>query len=408
MADKQKTRKPKARANGEGTMFQRSSDKLWVGRLPIGYKPDGSIKYRQFTGKKQSDVKAKMDQVKSDIMTGVYTEPNKITVGEWLDTWLTVTMKTALKNTTYLSYETMIKKHIKPVIGGYKLTQLQAANVQRFYNDKLEGGRADGKKGGLSPKTIRYINTILHSALEQAIKERVIQTNVTKAVKLPKNPKKEMKTLDMNEIQKFLDRAKLSRYYAAYFLEIYTGLRRGELLGLRWKDVDMKNKRIKVIQQLIKVGTKHEIRELKTESSQNRVISIPDEVISVLKEHKSKQEIELKALDRNDIQIAEHFKNGLIFITEDAKIVQPRCFDRYFKSILKTAKVKEIRFHDMRHTFALISLQAGADIKTLQSDLGHESIETTLDKYGHVNEEMKRDASDKRSQLLKVATSKSQ
>ena len=189
MADKQKTRKPKARANGEGTMFQRSSDKLWVGRLPIGYKPDGSIKYRQFTGKKQSDVKAKMDQVKSDIMTGVYTEPNKITVGEWLDTWLTVTMKTALKNTTYLSYETMIKKHIKPEIGGYKLTQLQAANVQRFYNDKLEGGRADGKKGGLSPKTIRYINTILHSALEQAIKERVIQTNVTKAVKLPKNPK---------------------------------------------------------------------------------------------------------------------------------------------------------------------------------------------------------------------------
>lgn len=408
MAEKQKAHKPKARANGEGTIFQRKSDNLWVGRLPIGYNPDGSVKYRQFTGKKQGDVKEKMDQAKSDIRTNTYVEPNKITLGEWMDTWLTVTMKTALKNTTYLSYETMIRKHIKPEIGGYKLTQLQTANIQRFYNDKLEGGRADGKAGGLSPKTIRYIHTILHSALKQAVNEKVVQVNVADHVKLPKNPKKEMKTLDMKEIGKFLERAMLSRYYAAYFLELYTGLRRGELLGLRWKDVDLKNRTIKVIQQLVKVGNKHEIRELKTESSQNRVISIPDEVIEVLKEHKGKQEIELKALGMNDIQTAEHLRSGLIFMTEEGKIVQPRCFDRYFKSLLKAAKIKTIRFHDMRHTFALISLQAGADIKTLQNDLGHESIETTLDKYGHVNEEMKRDASDKRSQLLKAVTSKSQ
>lgn len=244
-----------------------------------------------------------MDNAKSEVRTNTFVEPNKTTVGEWMDTWLTVTMKTSIKETTYLSYETMIRRHIKPALGGYKLAQLQASNIQKFYNEKLEGGRADGKEGGLSPKTIRYIHTILHSALEQAIKERVISINVTTAVRFPKNPKKEMKTLDMKEIEKFLDRARLSRYYAAYFIELFTGLRRGELLGLRWKDVDLKNRTIKVIQQLVKVGNKHEIRELKTESSQNRVISIPDEVIEVLKGHKGKQEIELKALGKNDIQV---------------------------------------------------------------------------------------------------------
>lgn len=133
----------------------------------------------------------------------------------------------------------------------------------------------------------------------------------------------------------------------------------------------------------------------------NRVISIPNEVISELKKHKAKQEIELKALGKNDIEIAEHFKKGLVFISEKGAFVQTRNFDRALKGILRRAKFDKIRLHDLRHTFALISLQAGADIKTIQSDLGHESIKTTLDKYGHVNEAMKRDASYRRSELLK-------
>ena len=408
---KQKAHKPKARANGEGTIFQRSSDKLWIGRLPVGYHPDGNIKYRQFTGKKQSDVREKMDQIKTDIRTNTYVEPNKVIISE-LSTDFLKAIKPSIKNTTWLSYEAMIRKHINPEVGGIKAMKLSTDDLQNLYNKKLNEGRADGKPGGLSPKTIRYIHQIIYNMLEYARTKKppIVSDNVSnsKALKLPKNPKKEMKTLDMKEIEKFLDRAKLSRYYAAYFLELYTGLRRGELLGIRWKDIDFHNGKIQVIQQLVKEGSIHVIRELKTESSQNRVISIPKEVVNVLKEHKYKQEVELKALGRNDIEIAEHFKTGLVFITEEGKFVQPRCFDRYFKSILKTAKVKTIRLHDMRHTFALISLQAGADIKTIQNDLGHESIETTLDKYGHVNEKMKKDAANKRSQLLKAITSKNQ
>lgn len=409
MAEKQKAHKPKARANGEGTIFQRKSDNLWVGRLPMGYNPDGSVKYRQFTGKKQGDVREKMDKVKTEVRTNTYVEPNKITVGEWLDTWLTVTMKTAIKETTYLSYEVMIRKHIKPVLGGYKLSQLQTSDIQKLYNEKMEGGRADKKKGGLSPRTVRYIHQVIHGALKQAVNEKIIQVNVADHVKLPKNPKKEMKYLDIAAVEKFLNVAKnnghYSHYYAAYFLELYSGLRRGELLGIRWKDIDLKEGVITVSQQLVKVGNKHIIRELKTESSQNRTISIPDEVINVIKEHKKKQEQHLKDLGFNDLKIAEHFKNGLTFVNEiGTGFIQPRNFTRSFKGVLKTAKLETVRFHDMRHTFALISLQAGTDIKTLQSDLGHESIETTLDKYGHVNPEMKRDAANRRSGLLRAAT----
>ncbi len=189
--------------------------------------------------------------------------------------------------------------------------------------------------------------------------------------------------------------------YAAYILELYTGLRRGELLGLRWKDIDMKSGKIKVVQQLVKVGTKHFIRELKTESSQNRIIAIPSEVIEALKSHKEMKLDEYKNLGYDDLRIKMEMKDGLIFTNELGNVLHPRNFVRNFRGALKASGIEPIRFHDMRHTFALLSLQAGADIKTLQSDLGHESIETTLDKYGHVNEEMKRNASNKRSELLK-------
>ena len=420
MAEKKKVHRGKARANGEGTLFQRNSDKLWVARIPNGYKANGSIRYITITGKLQSTVLEKMKKIKADIQNNAYVEPTKITVKEWLDTWLNKIIKSSVKETTWTSYKGLIDNHIIPEIGGIKLMNLQTSDLQDFYNRLLESGRKDKKKvngkmvnkeGGLSPRTVRYIHVIIHSALESAKEHTpplitVNPARKSKSLKLPADPKKEMKTLDVQDISKFLEAAKVSRYYTAFFLELYTGLRRGELLGLRWKDVDMKKGRIKVVQQLVKEGNNHVIRELKTESSQNRIISIPDEVISVLKEQKAKQEIELKVMGKNDIQIAEYNKTGLIFITEDGKYVQPRCFDRYFKAILKAAGLQDIRFHDLRHTFALISLQAGADIKTLQNDLGHESIETTLDKYGHVNEEMKRDVSNRRSELLKSVVNK--
>ena len=406
----------KKRANGEGSIFQRKSDKLWVGRVPIGYKPDGSIKMHTVYGQTQKEVKEKLEEAKGNIRNNTFVEPHKITFEQWLDTWLNITMKGSVKDTTWLIYESLIKNHINPEIGGIRLMNLQTSHIQKLYNDKLKGGRSDKtknkqtgeleqKEGGLSPKTIRHMHQVIKGALDQAMKERFLYFNAASAVKLPKLVKKEMKTLDIEQIKSFLETVRTNkfynRYYAAYLLELYTGLRRGELLGLRWKDVDFKNCTIKVIQQLVKVGSKHILRELKTESSQNRVIAITEEVIQALKEHKKNKTADLKLLGYEDTEIKKMLSEGLIFTNELGNMLQPRNLLRNFKGALRISGIESIRFHDMRHTFALLSLQQGVDIKTLQSDLGHESIETTLDRYGHVNMDMKIDAAKKRSELLK-------
>ncbi|MEN6314409.1 MAG: site-specific integrase [Clostridiaceae bacterium] len=406
----------KKRANGEGTIFQRSSDKTWVGRVPIGYKPDGSIKMHIVYGRTQKEVKDKLDEAKGNIRNNTFVEPHKVTIQQWLDTWLNITIKGSIKDTTWLIYESLIKNHINPEIGGIRLLNLQASHIQKLYNDKLYGGRSDKRKnketgeleqkeGGLSPKTIRHIHQVIKGSLDQAVKERYLQVNPAAAVKLPKLIKKEMKTLNIEQVKKFLETASTNkyykRYYAAYLLELYTGLRRGELLGLRWKDIDFKNYTVKVVQQLVKVGSSHILRELKTESSQNRVIAITDDVIQALKEHKKNKAEEYEFIGYKDTEIKKMMSEGLIFTNELGNLLQPRNFLRNFKGTLKASGIDPIRFHDMRHTFALLSLQQGVDIKTLQSDLGHESIETTLDRYGHVNEGMKRDAAKKRSEILK-------
>lgn len=398
----------KRRGNGEGSIFKRKSDNLWVGRLQVGIKPDGSPKFQTFYGDTQKEVIDKMDEAKGNIRNNTYAEPNKVTVEQLLDSWLNVTIKAAVKDTTWLLYESLIKKHIIPELGGIRIMNLQTIQIQHFYNNKLESGRADGKEGGLSPQTIRHIHKIIRGALQQAIRERLIGVNVSDAVRLPKMTRAEMQTLNIEDVHKFLEVARSNRYYkryyAAYLLELYTGLRRGELLGLRWKDVDMVNKQIKVVQQLVKVGNKHDIRELKTESSQNRVIAVPDEVIQALKEHKRIKTEEYKELGMDDLEIKRLTTEWLVFSNELGGIVQPCNFIRNFKGALKKAGLKtSIRFHDMRHTFAELSLQQGVDIKTLQSDLGHETSDTTLDRYGHVNEIMKKDAANKRSGLLKSA-----
>jgi integrase len=213
-----------------------------------------------------------------------------------------------------------------------------------------------------------------------------------------------MQTLDINQIRKFLEVVKshihYKRYYAAYLTELHTGIRRGELLGLRWKDFNEEESSIKLIQQLVKVGSKHVIRDLKTDSSQNRVIVMPEEVTIALKDYKQIKKQEYKAQCYNATDLEAMLSDGLVFTNESGNYIQPRNFTRAFKGALKAANLPDIPWHSMRHSFAMLSLQQGVDIKTLQSDLGHSDISTTLNRYGHVSKEMKIEAARKRSGLL--------
>jgi integrase len=173
----------------------------------------------------------------------------------------------------YYTTNRLVEKHIKPAIGFIKLCKLQTGHLQNLYSEKMkDGARADNRPGGLSPKTVRHIHTVIHSSLEQAFKERIIPLNVADAVVLPKNPRKEMKTLDKEGVAAFLKEAKTSRYYTAFLLTLATGLRRGELLGLRWKEVDLENGLINVTQQLVRVAGGNEFTDLKTRLSKRRVV----------------------------------------------------------------------------------------------------------------------------------------
>jgi integrase len=395
----------KKRAHGEGSIYKRKSDNRWTGKAQVGFNSDGSPKYKVVYGNSQKEVKDKLDKLKGSIRDNSFVEPSKVALVEWLDTWLNVTIKSFVKDTTFSIYESLIKNHIAVQLGAIKLSQLKAAHIQKFYNDKHTGGRLDGKEGGLSAKTIRHMHQILSSALTQAIAEKMIPSNVTEAVKPPRISFKEIPILNGEQVKKFIDVIKhhphYKRYFAAYLTELYTGCRRGEILGLRHSDWSEKDCSIRLVQQLVVVKNKPVISDLKTDSSQNRVIMVPPELIDVLKTHREAEKLKFKQLGYNDIEIQQMASKGLVFTNELGKCIHPRNFSRAFKGALKVAQLPMVSWHSMRHAFATLSLQNGIDIKTLQSDLGHSQISTTLDRYGHISKEMKLEAARKRSQFLK-------
>lgn len=379
----------KRRCKGEGTIIHRP-DGRYMGQITIHGKK------LTFYSKKQQEVKEWLDKVKYESKNGLLVKPQKITVSAWLDTWLNDYMKLHLRPSTFENYKLMVEVHIKPSIGHYLLQELRAEHLQKFYNKKLISGRKDGKQGGLSIRMVRYIHCLIHSALEQALKNNLVARNVSKATKLPGKVKHEFQPLTAEQIQKFLETAKNERLYTAFLLEFWTGLRRGELLGLRWKDIDFKKHIIHVKQSLTFAGSKLIFQQPKTAKS-SRSIPIPESIIHELKAHKNRQ-------NQERLLIGEGYKdNDLIFCQVDGRPLNPRNFIRTFKRILKKAGLPtEVRFHDCRHSFASMLLQLNEHPKVVQELLGHSTISTTLDIYSHVLPETKKAAINKLETLLKT------
>ncbi|MFY9503770.1 MAG: site-specific integrase [Dethiobacteria bacterium] len=382
------------RGHGEGSITQRK-DGRWQGSVLIGYDPEtGRQKRKYFYGRTRKEVQDKLIKIIPKVQTGTYREPTKITVAEWFTTWLNVYMKPSLRPTTWESYRYQVEGHIIPALGHLRLAQLQTAHIQRLYNKKLKSGRLDGRKGGLSPRSIKYIHTVIHSALEQAKKEGMIIINPAEATKLPKQEQKEIKYLDAAEAAIFLATAKESKHFAAFFLALNTGIRRGELLGLRWQDIDFKACQLTVNQGLVRVTGKGLIfQEPKTKLS-NRVINLAPAVLQVLKEHKAEQnEIRLLAGSAYNADL------DLVFANELGEPICPRAFTRIFERVVKRAGL-DVTFHGLRHTFATIALEQGVDVKTIQETLGHHSAAFTMDVYSSVTAKMKKEAADRVGNLL--------
>lgn len=398
--------KKKERGNGEGSVYQRP-DGRWVAMITTGINPaTGKPKRKAFYGKTRPEVVKKMNEALVDLEKGTYIEPATITVEKWMTDWLEG-RKPHIAFNTWSAYDTMIQVHILPTLGKIKLKNLKTRDIQKLLNDKLLSGKVDRKKqkgkgnkqaenkeqNGLSPRSVKYIYQTINGALRQAVKERVIPFNPAEHCELPRQERKEMKVLKMDELAIFFETAQqASPHYVAFYLDISTGMRRGELLGLTWDSVNFNERIIEVKQQVINGPDNTPIiTGLKTNKSR-RTIKVDVDTIGLLKFHQKRQENHKKTVgiyhEKNNPEGLYH-DNNLVFATDDGEPINPRTFTKHFSNILEKAGLSGSRLHDLRHLHATIALENGADLKTVSANLGHSNISITGDTYAHVTEKMK-------------------
>lgn len=381
------------RGHGEGTIVKHRKTGKWMAQASIGYDQEGKLKRitKYFeTRKEAQDWLAKVAHEKN---IGAFVEPDKITLGEWLDRWLNTYKKTKIRKTTRDNYETIIRCHIKPAIGHIPLQKLQAGDLQQLYNQKVREEK--------SSSLVHRISLIINGALKQALKEQLVYRNVNEATELPPLKYEEIQPLTLEQAQRFLEVAEKDRLYAAFLLELGTGLRRGELLALRWQDVDLENGRIFVNRTVARVKdengptkTKLEYQPPKTEKSKASV-PIPEDVLRELRAHRKRQNEERLFFAQN------YHNNGLVFCTEDGRQLDPRNFTKRYARQLKKAGIPEVSFHTLRHTYATILLEQGEDLRVVQENLRHTRLNVTADIYATVTEKLKKRAAARLNGLYK-------
>lgn len=374
-------RKSTRAAQGTGTIRKKTVTRsgkqytYWEARYTEGVDPGtGRQIQRSITGKTQKEVAQKLKAATAAIDAGTYTAPNKMTVGEWLDIWQRDYLG-GVKPLTAASYKGIIKNHIKPALGAGKLEALNAHTVQEFYNS-LEN---------LSPSSIKTVHGVLHQALKQAMINGYIRFNPTTACKLPRAERREIAPLDEAQTTAFLAAIKGHQFEALYTLDLFTGMRRGELLGLTWDCVDFKKGTIRIEKQLQrekKRGGQYVFVSLK--NGKARTITPAPFVMKLLKRHRTGQtEQRLKAGPLWE-------DSDLVFTDERGNHLNGETIYKNFKRIAEGLGIPGARLHDLRHTYAVAAIRSGDDIKTIQGNLGHATAAFTLDVYGHVTEEMKK------------------
>ena len=363
----------KKRARGEGTVYKRG-DGLWVAQVTL---PNGKRKAKY--SRTQAVVKDWLLEQRRQITDGVFVDDKKITFGNFLDQWFNDIAIPRLKPSTITTHSSVIKNHIMPAIGDIRLSHLSPAHLQSLYSQKL--------KEGLSNRTVKYIHTIIHQTLDQALKWGLVARNVSDAVDAPKPDKSSVEPLTQAQVQRLLEALKDDRLYAFYVVSLGCGLRRGEALALTWDAVDLEDGTL-YVQQIIQhiIGQGLVISEPKSEKSR-RVVVMPDFVKEALKIHKGNQVVE----------------SEYVFHTSVGTPFYPRNIVRHFKKILDKAGLPgHIRLHDLRHTFVSFMLSQNVPPKDVQEIAGHASFKTTMDIYGHLMPGAQREAAKKMDKLFEV------
>lgn len=357
---------------------------------------DGKRKQMTFTVRgTKKDAEAALSKVLADIENGGFVEPSKLTVGEFLERWLKhVETKTSAK--THERYSEIVRLAIYPALGTLKLTSLRPLHIQNFYGDVLSQGRVRTGKS-LSPRTVLHYHRVLFQALKQAVKWRLLNSNPADAVEPPVPERKEMQALDENQTAILLQGAKSSVHYVAILLAVTTGMRRGEVLALRWCDVDLDKSTLHVVQTVERTKS-HGLRfkQPKTKRSR-RLISLPSISVDALRKHRAVQK-----QDRLRMGVGWS-DSALVCALSTGEPVSPPSLTKAFSALVSKLGLPKIRFHDLRHTHATQMLKQGVHPKVAQERLGHATIAVTLDLYSHVMPGMQEDAASRMDIALKAA-----
>lgn len=376
----------KRRARGEGSIRQRK-DGTWEARFVIGIDPGTGKEVRKSVyAKTQKEVRKKMTEAVAALDNGTYQAPDKTTLATWLNEWLNTFCKNKVKPLTYQAYAGLIKNHIIPAIGNMKLQEVTGIHVQRLYNQMADNG--------FSPKTIRNVGIVLHKAFDVARKQpnAPISVNPCDSAETPKIKRLEISPLSEKDIPQFLSAIDSSPLRNAYALCLFAGLREGECLGLSWKQIDFRQAKITISQQLQQNktnGCTYYISDT-TKNGKSRTIKPPAIAFEYLMAERQKQ-------TQNMRQAGPLWDNpdDLVFTNELGKHRSFASFYKNFKKIAASIGRPDARPHDLRHTAATVAIASGADIKSVQELMGHATSSFTLDVYAHTSDRMLTDTANR-------------
>jgi integrase len=357
----------KERGNGSGSVYPRKHKQ---GKI-IGYRgsyfaPDGKRRY-YVSAKRKGDAEKALRQAMTDADRGFVFDGGTLTLENYLTRWLTDSVKDTVRRSTFVQYKSVVNRHLIPALGRLKLKALTPAHARSLYREKLDCE--------LSPRTVQYIHVTLHKALKQAVMDGLIPRNIADAVKAPQAHKKEVTPLTPAEVKVLLSAASGDRLETLYITAIHTGLRRSELLGLKWTDIDLDARTLSVQRSLDRDGTFNPPKRNKS----RRTVKLTAQAAEALKGHRARQ-------NEERLQLGSLWEDwGLVFPNRSGKPMNADyLYHRGFKPLLERAELSGFTFHSLRHTCATLLLSKNVNPKIVSEMLGHATISQTMDTYSHV------------------------
>ena len=369
-------RRKRIRGHGGGSIIRLKDGRFRVA-ITVGIDEEGKQRKRYAYARTLAEAETRLSKLQVQHGEGVLPEAGRLLLGDYLDRWLEY-KEIRIKPSTYRGYKNMVVHHIKPALGRVTLAKLTPLHLETLYRNMLkkEVGPKDNKRS-MAPRMCQLAHAVLHQALEQAIRWSLIARNPAAQVEPPKGVKTPPKAWTSEEALKFLESIRSHRFYAMFYLALVTGMRRGELLGLKWSDIDFERGYLNVERSLGMVGSKFVISTPKTEGS-SRLLKLSGEALEMLQEHKERQDKEKAALG------GLWHEEGWVFPSEIGNPMRPYNFDETRKILMRKAGVPLIRFHDLRHTHVSLERRRGTPLEVVSKRLGHSNPGFTLKVYRQI------------------------